>query len=126
MLRSLNHSRTLRSPPSEAPHALSSTARAKAARDLRHFHGRVIDEQLAVAGWVLQDIADFDRSAAEGVAVREFPLTNGPCDYLLFVVGKAAGVIGAKKADVTLSGVAEESAHYAASFRGGSRTWPMR
>ena len=35
-----------------------------------------------------------------GVAVREFQLPSGPCDYLLFIDGKAAGVIEAKKVRV--------------------------
>ena len=69
-----------------------------------------IDQLLAAAGWVVQDRAAFDRSAALGVAVREFPLPAGPCDYLLLVDGKAAGVIEAKRAGITLSGVAEQSA----------------
>lgn len=71
-----------------------------------------IDRLLIEAGWVLQDRNQFDRTASLGVAVREFPLTAGPCDYLLFVDGKAAGVIEAKKAGVTLSGVADQSAKY--------------
>ncbi len=71
-----------------------------------------IDALLEAAGWVLQNNAEFNRNAGEGVAVREFSLPNGPCDYLLFVGGKAAGVIEAKKAGVTLSGVAEQSAKY--------------
>jgi len=71
-----------------------------------------IDALLCGAGWVLQNNADFNRNASEGVAVREFQLPNGPCDYLLFVGGKAAGVIEAKKVGVTLSGVAEQSAKY--------------
>ena len=71
-----------------------------------------IDQVLRAAGWVLQDRDAFDRNAAMGVAVREFPLPAGFCDYLLFVGGKAAGVIEAKKAGVTLSGVAEQSAKY--------------
>jgi type I restriction enzyme R subunit len=71
-----------------------------------------IDRLLEAAGWVLQDRSQFDRTAAPGVAVREFPLASGQCDYLLFVDGKAAGVIEAKKAGVTLSGVAEQSAKY--------------
>lgn len=62
-----------------------------------------IDALLTAAGWVVQDMAAFNRNAAEGVAVREFVLPNGPCDYLLFVGGKAAGVIEAKKSGVTLS-----------------------
>ncbi|VFR25717.1 Type I restriction-modification system, restriction subunit R [plant metagenome] len=71
-----------------------------------------IDQLLADAGWVLQDRSELDRSAGVGVAVREFQLPAGACDYLLFVDGKAAGVIEAKKAGVTLSGVAEQSAKY--------------
>ena len=71
-----------------------------------------IDALLSAAGWLLQDISEFNRHAAEGVAVREFQLPNGPCDYLLFVGGKAAGVVEAKKAGVTLSGVAEQAATY--------------
>ncbi|WP_413616082.1 DEAD/DEAH box helicase family protein [Halomonas cupida] len=71
-----------------------------------------IDRLLTDSGWVLQDRDSFDRNAALGVAVREFPLPAGFCDYLLFVDGKAAGVIEAKKAGVTLSGVAEQSAKY--------------
>ena len=71
-----------------------------------------IDGLLTAAGWVIQDMAGFNRNAAEGVAVREFVLPNGPCDYLLFVGGKAAGVIEAKKAGVTLSGVAEQAVKY--------------
>lgn len=71
-----------------------------------------IDELLSAAGWLLQDRADFDRNAAIGVVVREFQLPAGPCDYLLFIDGKAAGVIEAKREGVTLSGVAEQSARY--------------
>jgi type I restriction enzyme R subunit len=71
-----------------------------------------IDALLAAAGWTLQSKDGFNRTAAEGIAVREFVLPNGPCDYLLFVGGKAAGVIEAKKAGATLSGVAEQSLKY--------------
>lgn len=71
-----------------------------------------IDALLSAADWALQDHKDFNRNASEGVAVREFSLPNGPCDYLLFVGGKAAGVIEAKKAGSTLSGVAEQSEKY--------------
>ncbi len=71
-----------------------------------------IDELLEAAGWLLQDRPDFDRTAALGVAVREFALGQDQADYLLFVEGKAAGVIEAKKAGITLSGVAEQSDKY--------------
>src|SRR5690554_7061649 len=73
---------------------------------------RNIDQLLSAAGWVLQNRSQFDRNAGAGVAVREFSLPAGPCDYLLFIDGKAAGVIEAKREGVTLSGVAEQSARY--------------
>ena len=75
-----------------------------------------IDRLLTLAGWVLQDKDQFDRNASEGVAVREFSLPNGECDYLLFVAGKAAGVIEAKKAGSTLSGVETQSEKYIAKL----------
>lgn len=71
-----------------------------------------IDQLLTDAGWTLQDRDAFDRNAALGVAVREFSLPAGFTDYLLFIEGKAAGVIEAKKAGITLSAVAEQSAKY--------------
>ncbi|MBS0440476.1 MAG: DEAD/DEAH box helicase family protein [Proteobacteria bacterium] len=85
-----------------------------------------IDGLLVAAGWVLQDMAEFNRNAAEGVAVREFPLPGGACDYLLFVGGKACGVIEAKKAGVTLSGVAEQAARYMAALPEHVARWADR
>lgn len=75
-----------------------------------------IDALLEAAGWVLQDRDQLNKSAGLGVAVREFQLPAGPCDYLLFVDGKAAGVVEAKKAGVTLSGVSEQSDKYMAAL----------
>jgi type I site-specific restriction endonuclease len=47
-----------------------------------------------------------------GVAVREAHLKTGFADYLLFVEGKALGVVEAKKVGVPLSGVEAQSARY--------------
>ena len=85
-----------------------------------------IDSLLTSAGWVLQDKAAFDRTASEGVAVREFSLPNGDCDYLLFVGGKAAGVIEAKKLGATLSGVAEQSVKYMVDLPSHLARWTDR
>jgi type I restriction enzyme R subunit len=71
-----------------------------------------IDKQLTGCGWVTQDMAGLNRYAGLGVAVREFPLAPGEADYLLFVDGKAAGVVEAKPEGTTLSGVAEQAGHY--------------
>lgn len=78
---------------------------------------QIIDDRLIKSGWIIQDRADFDRTAAVGVAVREFMMKDGTeADYLLFVNGKAAGVIEAKKSGVSLSGVENQSAAYAAAL----------
>ena len=52
-----------------------------------------IDRQLEAAGWVVQDVKGIDLTAGLGVAVREFPLSTGEVDYMLFVDGRAAGVL---------------------------------
>ena len=75
-----------------------------------------IDAQLASCGWVVQDYKSVDFSAGRGIALREVPLTTGPCDYLLLVDRKALGVIEAKKEGTTLSTVADQSARYANSL----------
>jgi type I restriction enzyme R subunit len=77
---------------------------------------RQIDAQLASCGWVVQDYKLFNPSAGRGIALREAPLKSGTCDYLLLVDRKAVGVVEAKKECTLLSGVAEQSAHYAVNL----------
>ena len=74
-----------------------------------------IDRLLAAAGWAVQDLKSADLQAARGVALREFELNpgHGTADYLLYVDGKACGVIEAKKQGATLTGVEAQSARYA-------------
>jgi type I restriction enzyme R subunit len=72
-----------------------------------------IDAQLMACGWVVQDFKAFDPAAGRGIALREAPLKSGTCDYLLLVDRKAVGVAEAKKQGTLLSGVAEQSGHYA-------------
>jgi type I restriction enzyme R subunit len=79
-------------------------------------HARaLIDPLLTAAGWSVQDYKGANLHAARGVALREFELTtgHGTADYLLYVDGKAAGVIEAKKQGTTLTGVEIQSARYA-------------
>ena len=71
-----------------------------------------IDEMLLAAGWTIQDRDELNLGAGTGVAIREYPLTEGYADYLLFVDRKAVGVIEAKKEGTTLSGVSEQSDGY--------------
>jgi len=50
-----------------------------------------IDRMLDAAGWKVQDLRELNLSAGLGVAVREFPLSSGEADYLLFVNRQARG-----------------------------------
>lgn len=74
-----------------------------------------IDAALVAAGWLVQDFKDLNIEAGPGVAVREFPLASGygHADYLLYVGGKAAGIIEAKEAGVPLTGVEVQAEKYA-------------
>jgi len=73
---------------------------------------QIIDEKLVAAGWLVQDRKQINLGAGLGVAIREYPMTSGPTDYLLVVDRKAVGVIEAKPIGDTLSGVAEQSDKY--------------
>jgi type I restriction enzyme, R subunit len=103
------------SPPSTAPIHGTMTPEARA---------RVrIDELLTEAGWLVQDREDMNLGAGLGVAVREYSLPAGPCDYLLFIDRRACGVIEAKPEGVTLSGVAEQSDDYMAALPDHLQSW---
>ena len=56
---------------------------------------RNIDRQLDRCGWRVQDYRSMDLSAGPGVAVRDFPLTTGFADYLLYVDRRVLEVIEA-------------------------------
>ena len=84
-----------------------------------------IDRLLKAAGWQVFDIAQANIHAARGVALREFPLESGYgfADYLLYIDGRAAGVIEAKKQGATLTGVESQSARYAAGLPASLPAW---
>jgi transposase len=92
---------------------------------------RSIDRLLAAAGWAVQDYRAADLTAARGVALREFALNPGygTADYLLYVDGRAAGIVEAKKQGATLTGVEVQSGKYAqglpASLPAHSRPLPF-
>ena len=75
-----------------------------------------IDHLLSKSGWVIQDVDEINLGASLGVAVREYPIKSGFVDYALFTDRKAIGVIEAKSAGTTLSGVAEQSEKYIRNF----------
>ena len=73
---------------------------------------QIIDRQLEQAGWIVQSQSEMDIFEGLGVAVREFSLNTGFADYMLYVDGKAAGVIEAKPKGHSLTGVEIQSAKY--------------
>jgi type I restriction enzyme R subunit len=86
---------------------------------------QTIDALLMQAGWHVCNVADANIHAARGVAIREFPLNpgHGFADYLLYIDAKAAGVIEAKKAGTTLTGVEVQSARYAQGLPASLPAW---
>ena len=87
---------------------------------------QLIDEKLTAAGWIIQDRKDFNRFAGLGVACREFLMAdNTEADYLLFIDGKAAGVIEAKKARTSLSGIENQSKGYSGALPDYVKHWVL-
>jgi type I restriction enzyme R subunit len=86
---------------------------------------QTIDQLLAAAGWHLCNMVHANIHAARGVALREFPLNPGYgfADYLLYIDGKAAGVIEAKNEGTTLTGVEVQSARYAQGLPASLPAW---
>ena len=84
-----------------------------------------IDALLIAAGWHICNVSDANIHAATGVAIREFPLNTGFgfADYLLYVNGKACGVIEAKKQGATLTGVEVQSGRYAQGLPTNLPAW---
>lgn len=77
-----------------------------------------IDRQLEQSGWVIHDPDAMNIYAARGVAVREVKLKkgHGKVDYLLFIDGKAVGVLEAKKEGFPLTGVEHQAKQYSAGL----------
>ena len=92
---------------------------------LEQLAGQEIDRLLTAAGWAVQDFKHAHIHAARGVAIREFQLNPGfgEADYLLYVDGKAAGIIEAKKQGATLTGVEVQSGKYAQGLPATLPAW---
>jgi type I restriction enzyme R subunit len=82
-----------------------------------------IDAKLAASGWVVQRYREMNLGAGVGLAVTEFPGAHGPADYLLYVDGKAIGVVEAKPIGHTLKGVEGQSASYSDGLSPALPAW---
>src|SRR3972149_12117481 len=85
----------------------------------------IIDSLLEKAGWHVCNVNDANIHAHCGIVIRNFPLKSGHgfADYLFYVDGKAAGVIEAKKAGATLTGVEIQSDKYKHGLPDALRAW---
>lgn len=82
-----------------------------------------IDRQLEASGWLVQDMARLNIAAGPGIAVREFKLQAGFADYLLYLDQRAVGVVEAKCAGHTLTGVELQSSKYTTGLPQGLPVW---
>jgi type I restriction enzyme R subunit len=84
-----------------------------------------IDRLLTQAGWIVCNPDNANITAHRGVAIRAFPLKTGHgyADYLLYVDGRAAGVIEAKPEGTTLTGVEVQSAKYTTGLPDALPAW---
>lgn len=75
---------------------------------------QAVESLLKTADWSIQDHVEIDFKKSLGVAVRDFPLARayGKVDYLLFLEGKAAGLIALQTEDKPLDGVPIDSEKY--------------
>lgn len=71
----------------------------------------------------MQDKGRLNLYASLGVAVREMDTDTGPADYMLFVDGKACGIIEAKREGYNLGDVIQQSHRYAISSTKFVQRW---
>lgn len=82
-----------------------------------------IDKKLIQAGWVIQDKKRLNLFESLGVAVREMDTDTGPADYMLFIDGKACGVLEAKREGKNLGEVYQQSRRYSISKTKNLQRW---
>jgi type I restriction enzyme R subunit len=83
----------------------------------------LIDAKLTASGWIVQTYRHMNLAAGPGLAITEFPGAHGEADYLLYVDGKALGVVEAKPVGHTLKGVEGQSASYADGLAANLPAW---
>lgn len=84
----------------------------------------LIDEMLAAAGWAVVPRSEYMDVPHAQAVTEALTKGNNEADYLLFLDGKAIGVLEAKRAENSLGGkVAEQTAKYSAGALPWYQTW---
>lgn len=83
---------------------------------------KIIDEQLAMAGWTVDSVnLTFGKGArpqrGEHLAIAEWPTETGPADFVLFVGLQPIAVIEAKRKNVDVSAALQQAKRYSRGFK---------
>lgn len=88
---------------------------------------KLIDEQLAAAGWTV-DSANLTYAKGtrpqknKNLAIAEWPTETGPADYVLFVGFTPVAVVEAKRKNIDVSGALQQAKRYSRTFRASEET----
>jgi type I restriction enzyme R subunit len=83
-----------------------------------------IDTNLKNLGWIIIPYAPgLNTSSLVHHAVEEYPTSNGPADYALFVNGKLLGITEAKKYGIGAQNVLEQAKRYAKGVVHNAGRW---
>lgn len=83
---------------------------------------RLIDEQLAAAGWTVDSVQlTFNKGVrpqlGQNLAIAEWPTETGPADYALFAGLVPIAIIEAKRKHIDVSGALQQAKRYSRGFR---------
>lgn len=83
---------------------------------------KLIDEQLAAAGWTVDSAAvTFAKGArpqrGRNLAIAEWPTETGPADYALFVGLTPVAIVEAKRKHIDVSGALQQAKRYSRGFK---------
>jgi len=86
---------------------------------------QTIDALLVQAGWVPCALGEVDLASHIGVAIREFPLARGygVTDDLLYLNGRAVGIVEAKPEGATFTGAEIQSGRNANGLPASLPAW---
>lgn len=83
-----------------------------------------IDAQLSKLGWQIMPYQHgINTQLLSNHAIEEYPTSNGPADYALFVNGKLLGIIEAKKYGIGAQNVLEQAKRYARGVAHQTGRW---
>ena len=88
---------------------------------------KLIDEQLAAAGWTVDSASlTFNNGARpqknKHLAIAEWPTETGPADYVLFIGITPVAVVEAKRKNVDVSGALQQAKRYSRNFKPSAET----